>query len=482
MENNNMPPQQNTPIPPAPPFNTPPVPPFVTPPPRRKKWPFIVGGVLILLAVVVLVLTRSGGSDNGPSKPAAPTDETQYLIFNVGTYGDPTVPKSGSETYGEAVSKDIDKKLQDVIDRLGTTGDANHKLGFMVILHPWMWNSGFGTDHSQFDVLVEKAFDLAAKRGMAVYFTIDSNYGETANIYNWWDPSLSGYNPENKKNVEWTDWEGTATKARYSLQGSGAKLPPVMCYNSPTVLKESSYLAESVIAPAMLKGIESLKKAGKENLFAGITVGLEPSIDDYTEIDKMDPAVGKHMDEDGALKTRLGYCALTNAGYSKSNPPASYADALAKINQEYTSYWARLLVDAGLSKDRLYTHVAAGAEGLSLQYTNAPIWTAFNDYSRPGWTTYAAGPISDNFNVLYEALAEHGNPHWGATETSPTSLTGRPLKPETFLAWHYNHGATVMMMNTADASAGGQVIGKDIWSKASLAAYKKFLSGEALQE
>src|SRR3989338_9281937 len=109
MENKNMPPQQNTPIPPAPPFNTPPVPPFVTPPPRRKKWPFIVGGVLILLAVVVLVLTRSGGSDNGPSKPAAPTDETQYLIFNVGTYGDPTVPKSGSETYGEAVSKDIDR-------------------------------------------------------------------------------------------------------------------------------------------------------------------------------------------------------------------------------------------------------------------------------------------------------------------------------------------------------------------------------------
>lgn len=188
------------------------------------------------------------------------------------------------------------------------------------------------------------------------------------------------------------------------------------------------------------------------------------------------------MDQDGAKKVRLGYCALTNAGYSKTNPPASYPDALAKINQDYTAYWAKELVTARISKNKLYTHVAAGVEGLSLQYTNAPIWTAFNDYSRPGWTTYAAGPIADNFNVLYKALAEHGNPHWGSTETSPTSINGKSLNPETFLAWHFNHGATLMVINTGDTSAGGQAIGKDIWSSSAISAYKKFLSGGQLQE
>ena len=54
-----MPPQQNTP---TPPFNTPPVSPFVTPPPRRKKWPFIVvGGVLILLAVAAFFTLMQPG-------------------------------------------------------------------------------------------------------------------------------------------------------------------------------------------------------------------------------------------------------------------------------------------------------------------------------------------------------------------------------------------------------------------------------------
>jgi hypothetical protein len=255
-----------------------------------------------------------------------------------------------------------------------------------------------------------------------------------------------------------------------------------MCYNIPAVLKESSYLAQTVVVPPILKGIESLKTAGKEDLWAGMTIGLEPSIDDYSVMDQLDPAFAKVMNKDGALKSRLGYCALTNAGYSKSNPPASFPDALAKINQDYETYWAKELVQAGISKDKLYTHVAAGAEGAILQYTNAPLSIAFTDYSRPGWTTYASGPIAHNLDALYKLLAEHGNPHWGAAETSPTSLNGQSLDPEMFLSWHFNYGATVMVMNTYDTTAGGQVIAKSIWAPASVAAYKKFLSGQALSE
>ena len=431
------------------------------------------------------IQVAQGNSSTAPTPTSAPPttpDETQYLIFNAGEYGDPSVPKSAAAVYADAVYKDVDTKVADFLSRIGTAGDGTHKLGFMIILPVWYWNSGLGGDDGQADAVIGKMFDLAATRNIAVYFTIDTNYGETANIYNWWDPSQPGYNPANKSNVEWTDWDGTPTKVRYNLQGSGAKLPPVMCYNSPAILKESSYIARSVVAPAIEKGIASLKSVGKENLFAGITLGLEPSLDDYSVMDQLDPALGKQMDQDGARKVALGYCALTNSGYSKSNPPTSFSLALAKINQDYTSYWGKALVDAGISKNKLYTHVAAGAEGPLLQYTNAPLDIAFNDYSRPGWTTYAAGPIANNFNVLYDLLAKHGTPHWAATETSPTSVNGKTLNPETFLAWHFNHGAAVMVINTGDTSAGGQVIARDIWAPRSIAAYKKFLSGAVLRE
>src|SRR3989344_7064057 len=109
MENNNMPPQQNTPIPPTPPFNTPPVPPFVAPPPRRKKWPFIVGGIVVLLGVAFLAMSLLSSTPPSTSDDQAMTgtvsnpDETQYLIFNIGAYGDPSVPKNGVQIYGEAV-------------------------------------------------------------------------------------------------------------------------------------------------------------------------------------------------------------------------------------------------------------------------------------------------------------------------------------------------------------------------------------------
>jgi hypothetical protein len=255
-----------------------------------------------------------------------------------------------------------------------------------------------------------------------------------------------------------------------------------MCYNSPKILSEVSHIASHVVGPALLRGINDLKSAGKEELFAGITLSEELSLDDYSVIDQLNPKLGRMMARDGALKTRLGYCALTNLGYSQANPPANYSAALAQVNQQYAAYWGKQLVQAGIPKDKLYTHVAPVMEGAYLQYTNAPIDTAFNDYSNPGWTTYLAGPLAGGLDVLYQALAAHGNPQWGATETSPTSLTGKSVDPETFLAWHFNHGATVMVVNAADASAGGQLIGRGIWASPAMAAYTKFLRGEKLNE
>jgi|SRR5450432_1391780 len=456
---------------------------------RRERW-LTIARVVAVVAVAFIgtsIFTfqspETDASASGRQAPTVAADEIQYLIFGANMEPPPPDATKTAEMYAPVFYEYIDSHVAEILKKVGATGDGTKRqLGFMSILPVWLWNTGSGQNNASIDEFIKQAFEVAKKRNMAVYFTLDSNYGTPPNISNWYDPSGPGYDPDNKNNVEWTDWEGTPTKARYSLQGSGAKLPPVMCYNSPKILSESAYLASKIVAPAILRGIDNLKSSGKEHLFAGITISMELSLDDYSVIDKLDNNLANMMEKDGAVKGRLGYCALTNLGYSKSTPPADYADALAKVNQAYAAYWAEQLVKAGISKDKLYGHVAAGAEGAVLQYTNAPIWTAFNDYSRPGWTTYMVGPIAYNLDPLYEALADYGNPHWASTEASPTSLTGRPLDPEAYLAWHYNYGATVVMINSGDPSSGGQVVGKDIWSLKSVAAYKKFLSGERLEE
>lgn len=398
---------------------------------------------------------------------------TQYLVFGIpADVYDPTKDVHGN----------LDELAAQLINRFGTTGDAKHRLGFMIVLPVWFSDSRMGGDQAHIEKIIREAFAVAKDRNVAVYFTFYSMNHWPAQLWNWYDPAQPGYNPENKKNVEWTDWSGTPTKNRYSLQEGETRLAPVMCYNSPAVLAEVSYITSNVVGPALLRGMRDLKSTGKEDLFGGITLSEELSLDDYSGIDQINPKLGAMMKQDGALKTRLGYCALTNLGYSKDNPPPSYPAALAKINQDYSAYWGKQLVQAGIPKNKLYTHVAPATDAAYLQYTNAPIDTAFNEFSNPGWTTYLAGPLSSGFSILYKALADNGSPTWGSTESSPTNIGGKNVKPETYLAWHYNHGANLIVINAADGSAGGQGIGKSIWSSAAVDAYKKFLSGQALVE
>ena len=96
------------------------------------------------------------------------------------------------------------------------------------------------------------------------------------------------------------------------------------------------------------------------------------------------------MDSMNVPKARLGYCALTNLGYSRENPPTEFTNSLAEVNRSYTEYWARELHEAGIPSSKMYTHVAAGAGvvgSAAIKHTNAPIDIAFTKYTRPGWTT-----------------------------------------------------------------------------------------------
>ena len=136
-------------------------------------------------------------------------------------------------------------------------------------------------------------------------------------------------------------------------------------------------------------------------------MGLEPSIDDYS---RPNPEQTKMMKEDGVPLEPLGYRALLDRGFSADKPPDDFRKALANIVQETVAFWCKQFVDAGIPAEKLYPHVAAPAP---IEVMNAPIWTAFNKYSRPGWTTYAVGVLGESFKPIYDELKKHGNPARG---------------------------------------------------------------------
>ncbi|MGA2410736.1 MAG: hypothetical protein ABSG46_10160 [Candidatus Binataceae bacterium] len=423
----------------------------------------------------------AGGTCRANAAPNAAND-TQYLVFWT------PLPGATPDSLGESVKAFATK--------LGTTGDGKtRQLGFGVTL-PF-----FVSDEAQTIQAIAEGFEIARRTNVAVHFNFDDHirWDGRPDLWNWYDPAKPGYNPENKKNVEWYDWDGTPNKRRYLTPAGVPSQAPHMCYNSPAILTQISRIVSLVIGPTFSKEIDELKQENRGYLFAGITVGAELGFDDYSRIPRLssippnlDPVhkqflkmlvrANQMMDADGAPHSRLGYCSLTNAGYSKTNPPADFDAALADVNRKFIAFWDKQFFDNGIPCSRLYTHVPASAP--QDDTNDDPISNAFNLYARPGWTTYPVETLADGFEPLYQELAEHGNPAWGGVEANASF--GDPggaarVSWEEYLAWHYNHGARLVGINVgaADQSLVSS-LSNAAFSDQAIAAYKKFLNGEKL--
>jgi hypothetical protein len=400
------------------------------------------------------------------SKFRRQTKETQYLVFTPR----PFLPR------GRDLIQELDEAAAKLTALVGENrAVSKRRAGFTFLIRSW------DIDPVRLQPFLERVFDVAIARNVAVHLTVDTHeWDGRPDRWNYSDPKKAGYDPDNARNVEWTDWDGTPYPHRYRDWGRVERLAPVICYNCPAVLKEVSRIVEDVLAPPIANGLEALKKAGKEDLFAGITVGAEPDLPNYENVDRQSPRIARAIEEDGVPKARLGYNAFTRLGYSRENPPADFAAALAEVNRNYTSYWAERLHEAGISKAKMYTHVAAGAGVVGsalVGLSNAPIDIAFNDFSRPGWTTYPVGALADGFDLLYEKLAERGNPHWASAEANPSGLGGKAVPLQEYLSWHFDYGATLVVMNFGATSPGMEnELKKGALGADASAAYKRWLT------
>ena len=151
------------------------------------------------------------------------------------------------------------------------------------------------TPMSQLRTLVQRTFAVASKYKIAVGLHIDDSKFWMNRRDLWVDHA----------NVEWLDWSGTPNTGQYLDWGGGPwKLAPQACLNSPAMVKEARRVAGSVIGPAIAEGLANLRSTGDEALFAGVIVGWETQL-------------GRDFD----TGRDLGYCALTNLGFSANSPP-----------------------------------------------------------------------------------------------------------------------------------------------------------------
>jgi hypothetical protein len=415
----------------------------------------------------------AGASDGGDPIPT--TDEPQYLDFLLSADPfDQTGPGAGD---AGAIFRVLDTSVADLVARIGATGDGRtRQLGFMVVVPPWLLDVAFP---GKIATVVSECARVALAEHVAFHLSIESHYSwqTRPDLWNFFDPSQPGYNPANVANVEWTDWSQAGYRWRFVDWGAPQNLgAPHMCYLSTAVQSEVARLG-GLVGSATRAAMDVLAEAGHPELFSGITVDSEPSLDNYTDVDVLDPALGELMTDAGAPKVRLGYCAFTALGYSAANPTPDAGATAAIANQIFIQSWASAVAGAGVPTNRLYTHIAASPEGLSLGFANAPISIAFVDAARPGWTTYPVGSLATNFQPLLTALAAHGNPHWGGTEAAPFTPAGAVDAYE-YLREHYAAGATVVVMNTGATGSLGSVLENAVYGPQAIVAYQRFLAGK----
>ena len=448
---------------------------------QRIALGIIVFGLVMFLGVSLSQRDRRPGRQPpedrvGPSIPSTRSDsrdETQYLVFVINWEGLFEASRSGMPSI-------INKNLTELIDRVGTVGTTRRKLGFTVLIPPWILEKG---RPGKYPMVIKEIFNAARQNNIAAHLSIETHYFWDArpDLWNYFDPSKPGYDPNNKNNVEWSDWKGTPYPARYVDWGTPQKLAPHMCYNAPKIRSEIARLVTQFLAPPIKAELDALKSEGREYLFAGITVGSEPSLDNYEKIGAINIGLARFMDKQRAPKVQLGYNALHNLGYSQSRPPKDMSRALAEVNRDFIAYWGKHFVEAGIPMSRLYTHVAANSGYVgspALEFTNAPIWIAFNDYTRPGWTTYPDGPLEKSFDLFYNELKKHGDPGWGGTEASPQGLGEARIPVDAYLKRHYDHGAKIIVMNIhATGQHLTQKLSQGVWGGDAVAAYRSFLGG-----
>lgn len=349
--------------------------------------------------------------------------------------------------------------VDEIMREFGTLGVSGRRyLGFSPCLLP-----ALNLTIPVLRARVVQALDLAERTGLAVFFHLDD-------MHFWYKRTELIRDPEA---VEWSAFpkKGEAygpIVPRYWLNwGNWVGFPaPPPCFECPKFRTEVARRLTGSVAGPIVERLARWKADGKEYLFAGIAIGNETQVPDLRstaqggqELDGIDlsrtpPARIRMRRED---MVRAGYASLYRRGYDNEaierlakkagkSGDETTDDLLDQVAHDYAEFGARTLRDAGLPRDRLYTHFTSPFRAFLQRNQHSrpdavgtagsralppPVSSAVNAYSRPGFTV-----ARDMLNLadLTARIAEARGPSnpdraWAAVESYAT--TGQPGVPQT---------------------------------------------------
>lgn len=242
-------------------------------------------------------------------------------------------------------------------------------------------------------------------------------------LWNWWDPDKPGYNPENRKNVEWTSWdESDAVKISWRNWGSQLRVLPAPNIMSPAIIAAQLAALDRLI-PNIVRWYTALP-ANKKHLLGGVKLGHETSIGVNAYYYKNGNRYLERMPDDSSLDplesfnlqagyngglAQLGYAAVKTAGIKQTGRITQ--DDIHQVVQHYLAVVCQRTHELGVPKTLIFTHQGGTYPPFDKHMSFAP---AVNDYSIPGWSFYSVDP--HQAGDLGDVLDKQEVSSWAAVE------------------------------------------------------------------
>jgi hypothetical protein len=358
--------------------------------------------------LLVLIAVFTVQAAHAQTRPQATVVEPYYLVFQMGTE-----------------NKDFATVLPELKAEFGAKpAGSSRYVGFGVALMT------LKTPVEELRRQVTRALNSAEETGLPVLIKLD-DMNFTAE---YTDPSM----------VEWTafpkpgETHGPLAKHYWLNWGSWMALPPTPNFESAAFRQDVEMRLKEGVLPPLMERLARWKDQNRSYLFAGVCVGWESGIPEYRPLRQ---AAVMPRDEQRKITmteeergVQFGYASLYARGWTQQKIQETAAktgksvedmttELLFQVIHDYTSFWAKTVHDAGIPKERIYTHGVAWESvpderlpGTWMRKSSRvpPIWVNVNAYSRPGYTAGAGQFDSEGLVKLLRAAGAADG--WSAVE------------------------------------------------------------------
>jgi|GEM_PF-1172579 len=359
-----------------------------------------------------------------------------YLVVNIGWPGgannlawEPTNPQS---------ILDNAHKLEILKSAVGTEGTTSKKLAFSFVI-PYFHPAPQGIE--TYKQTLRNVLSVSVQYNLPVLITLDGFewWAGRPDLWNWWDPSKGGYNPENRKNVEWTGWsEDYAVREGWRNWGSPLKLNfPHPNLTSPKVIQANKEAFQQLV-PIIRDWYENLPEE-KKYLFAGIKVGWEVSIG-VNYFYPVDDTPCRNNDAQNCIPFKnvyqIGYAAVKTAGIKTAGElTTNDLDRAVKI---YIDELAKTAYDLGIPRQKIFTHLGPDHEPSAHPEYKFMSSNVLSPYAHPGYSFYTFGNGPTGIPDIGSTLQQIANTFWGVSEWGGPGLGADYSRWREVLSSYYN--------------------------------------------